>query len=707
VQSEFVLFNSENKAKLGAEGQRIVADWNARGLPEPVGQLSIHSADSVRFATEVLDVSIWHLQLLTIGFAPNFATEPGRYREPNNRSALVHRDVVEKKLEEWLRDGHVSEVAVAPTCCNPLSVVSKIDSDTGMVKNRVVLDMSRHVNDRLATHSVQLDDLVATEALKQPGDYMCVFDLENQYFHVRLAAEARQYFGFSWIDNSGEEKFYVFNVMVYGFAAAASVVTRLIKPIMGWLHDQGIRAAIYMDDGQIVGETAQDTEADMQLTLQCFQRAGWNVQWTKTQTTASQTVKYLGFTVNLKEFTYQASPGKLCKVLDLLDTVLEMVGRGEMVEARYLAQVLGKIASLRPSHGNVLRVMSQNLHHQLGRVVTQFGWEASVDLDSEAVEELLWLQRNIPWFNGRGIRNERDQDVFWEATSAGAPDTTGGETSCTDMHEKKFSFAVDNKVETVAEFPEPTTVQQAVRELKELEERLDNLSSNEATSWRRIFWKTGSRNCHNWLKRGVCSNTVRALVLRIKYLELREHVEVVPVWQTQDRQVIQETDNRSKLTVSTDEWGVDREQLHQVFHSFSLWPTVDAFASSDNAVCGRFFAKWPQVGDMTVNFFAQSLNKTEIYFCCPPVKDIGHTIRRLQRFPGITAILVLPAWSGHPFWSLLRRGTEFRSEVMMYKEFTAKFQDTGCGRSLFARKQGMDIWMGVWHTGTYLDCRVY
>jgi hypothetical protein len=184
-------------------------------------------------------------------------------------------------------------------------------------------------------------------------------------------------------------------------------------------------------------------------------------------------------------------------------------------------------------------------------------------------------------------------------------------------------------------------------------------------------------------------------------------VEVVPVWQTQDRQVIQETDNRSKLTVSTDEWGVDREQLHQVFNSFSLWPTVDAFASSDNAVCGRFFAKWPQVGDMTVNFFAQSLNKTEIYFCCPPVKDIGHTIRRLQRFPGITAILVLPAWSGHPFWSLLRRGPEFRSEVMMYKEFTAKFQDTGCGRSLFARKQGMDIWMGVWHTGTYLDCRVY
>jgi hypothetical protein len=345
--------------------------------------------------------------------------------------------------------------------------------------------------------------------------------------------------------------------------------------------------------------------------------------------------------------------------------------------------------------------MSQNLHHQLGKVVTQFGWEASVDLDNDAVEELLWLQRNIPWFNGRGIRNERDNDVFWEAASSGLPVAAGGEMGFTDLHEKKFSFVVDNTAELVAEFPEPTAAQEAVRELKELEDRLDNLSPSESTNWRRIFWKTGSRNCHNWLKRGVCSSAVRQMVLRIKYLELREHVEVVPVWQTRDEKMIQETDNRSKLTVSTDEWGVSREQLHQVFHSFSLWPTVDAFASSDNTVCGRFFAKWPQVGNMDVNFFAQPLSTTEIYFCCPPVKDIGHTIRRLQRFPGITAILVLPAWTGHSFWSLLRRGAEFRPEVMMCKEFTARFQDTGCGRSLFARKQGMNVWVGVWHTGTH------
>jgi len=140
---------------------------------------------------------------------------------------------VDEKLAGWIRDGYVTEVERKPHCSNPLTVMEKRDFDSGQIKYRVVLDMSRHVNSKLAPTSIQLDDLQATEALKTPEDYMCIFDLVNQYFHVRLHPAARQYFGFSWKDQDGKDHFYIFHVMVYGFAAAAAVVTRLIKPIMG------------------------------------------------------------------------------------------------------------------------------------------------------------------------------------------------------------------------------------------------------------------------------------------------------------------------------------------------------------------------------------------------------------------------------------------------------------------------------------------
>jgi len=92
----------------------------AFGLLESTGHLSIHSADSIQFATEVLNAGRWHLQLSTNGLSLSFTTEPGQYHELIDRSALVNREVVDNKLVEWIWDGHLSEVSSKPTCCIPI-----------------------------------------------------------------------------------------------------------------------------------------------------------------------------------------------------------------------------------------------------------------------------------------------------------------------------------------------------------------------------------------------------------------------------------------------------------------------------------------------------------------------------------------------------------------------------------------------------------
>ena len=97
-----------------------------------------------------------------------------------------------------------------------------------------------------------------------------------------------------------------------------------------------------------------------------------------------------------------------------------------------------------------------------------------------------------------------------------------------------------------------------------------------------------------------------------------------------------------------------------------------------------------------MNFFAQQLNKEVIYFCCPPVKLISHTIRRLQRFAQVRAILLFLAWSGHSFWSLLKNGDNFTPEVQSQRILEVQFQDTGCGKSVFMRKQGVVVWVALW-----------
>ncbi len=70
-------------------------------------------------------------------------------------------------------------------------------------------------------------------------------------------------------------------------------------------------------------------------------------------------------------------------------------------------------------------------------------------------------------------------------------------------------------------------------------------------------------------------------------MEQSRKIKVVPVWQPTCEQEPEEADRRTKLMTSTDEWALSRECLHRIFQDFGIWPTVDAFASSDNNICEK------------------------------------------------------------------------------------------------------------------------
>jgi hypothetical protein len=140
--------------------QSLQEEWKAAGFQTSQEKTSIHAEDSVKFTETVLKAGSWQLGILKNGFMPEFISEPSSYKEQNNRSALNNPETVQKKIQEWVTQGHVTELAEQPYCCSPLSVAEKLDSDSGVVKKRVVLDMSRHVNKFLVKQHVQLDDLI-------------------------------------------------------------------------------------------------------------------------------------------------------------------------------------------------------------------------------------------------------------------------------------------------------------------------------------------------------------------------------------------------------------------------------------------------------------------------------------------------------------------------------------------------------------------
>ena len=127
-----------------------------------VGPLSIHSSESIQFVRK-LEPDPYVLQIMENGLKLPFISEPQSYYEDNNKSCKDNIVVAQKKVQQWVDIGAVSEVRDRPHVCSPLSVASRTDYLTGETKMRPCLDLSRHINPLLETQKIKLEDLSVSE----------------------------------------------------------------------------------------------------------------------------------------------------------------------------------------------------------------------------------------------------------------------------------------------------------------------------------------------------------------------------------------------------------------------------------------------------------------------------------------------------------------------------------------------------------------
>jgi hypothetical protein len=359
-------------------------------------------------------VGDWHESVLRQGLSLDFKEEPQQYREKNNMSALVNAKVLREKVDKWHKDGHVEKLDRPAWCTNPMSVAVKYDPVKDEVKLRPVIDLSRHVNKCTKVSHVKLDDLSLAEELIDKNDYMASFDLANQLFHVRLKQEEQKYFGFAIPAENGRTDYYKFKVMAYGYSPAVEVVTRLLKPVPAYLHGLGIKISIFVDDGRVSAAGKEECWEKFQFTLTVLQLCRWNIQYKKTSTEAVQSLLHLGFVTDSVHMRYFLPVEKERVVLEILNETIGKACEGEKVSAIELAKLLGKLNSMRRSHGSALGVLSRTCQHLLGIRIEEEGWKTSVQLTYEAVRELRLLAGQLQGLNGQHISMAQARSKVFE-----------------------------------------------------------------------------------------------------------------------------------------------------------------------------------------------------------------------------------------------------------------------------------------------------
>ena len=629
---------------------------------------------SIHFGQTYLGYDKWTLDVLNNGLDIDLKRPAGKYEEKNNRSAERNMEVLKEKVDTWEKEGKLHKLEQKPKIVSPLSVVEKLDWETGEMKYRPVIDHSRYVNRLIEDRPCKLNDLTYFDPLLTPGMYLTSFDLRSMYHHVKLSDKTKGLFGFKLPDKEGYT-YYQFDVLMFGSKPATWITGKLLNPAINYFRSLGICTGIFVDDGAILNQNPKVLAIETKFVTTVMQIAGWNINWEKCSLRPKQQLTYQGFILDTVRMEYRLPEPKIKIFIELIETVLDKAQAGQEVSAKVLGAVFGKAASCKRSHGPNMQIALRHSEHMVGKRVMHRGmeeepdWNVAVLIDQQMAQEMIFIKNHLEEWNGYPIPSDKTVHIFningsqFRQSEPWPSNKRTFQVMVSDASEQAaFIYEADafKLVEEYAFNEQERGLSSGARELQAVMKALTYRPDYFVANPGRVYWITDSKNIYYFLKKGSRKSHIQKMVIDIKILEKKYGIQVIPIWQPRDSVHIVLADIGSKQYRSTDEWSMDSATIQKIQKTLRVEITVDGFATSENAVCPTFFSKYPQVGSDGINFYAQELKDSEIYWVCPPVSQVTKGIKHILNAKSkVTALVTFPEWVSANYWTFVTKGDYF------------------------------------------------
>ena len=163
---------------------------------------------------------------------------------------------------------------------------------------------------------------------------MAKVDLKDAYFSIPIHPEHKRFLCFPLGD-----RVYQFTCLPFGLASAPWFFTKTLRPVAALVRELGMRVIFYMDDILLMAESKEklkDQASGLVYLLQCL---GFTINMEKTALEPSQSLVFLGFTVDTTKMELSLPPEKLKNIRAEAQNLLG----AEPIPARALARLLGKM----------------------------------------------------------------------------------------------------------------------------------------------------------------------------------------------------------------------------------------------------------------------------------------------------------------------------------------------------------------------------
>ena len=405
-----------------------------------------------------LQPDVWTSRLVSTGLeVPWIGGPPTQFGRPRQIPSAIP-EILHDLMIEMLQKGIIEETDPPPQGQSPPGmwysnhfVIPK--SDPG--KYRHIFNM-KPANVHVEYTHFKMESVQTALALLRPGDFMTKIDISDAFSHVPIAESCRDFFRLEW-----KGRHWRFKAMPFGYSDAPRTFTKLMKTPIAVLRGKGVRLVIYVDDILIMAESEELCTLHTAWTKDLLTRLGFVINEKKSIWTPSQTVEFLGTTLDSSAMEISVPHRKIAMLHHQIRSLLNQDG-GEGVLTASLASVLGGLRATHVAFKPAM-LMSRSMQHELARRLRlPTPWSGEVEnrwhLSPLAREELIWWEQNLMKFNGCSMIPSHPHFILttdasgtgWGGWLAKASDPDVEIASCEgrfDLHEKCSS---SNRRESLA-----------------------------------------------------------------------------------------------------------------------------------------------------------------------------------------------------------------------------------------------------------------
>lgn len=535
---------------------------------------------------------------------------------------------MKETIEEFLAKGTIKE-----TSNNQYNSPFFMLNQKG--KQRPILDL-RFLNNHLRSKKFQMETLQSATSIIRKNQYFTKTDIKSAYLAIPIAQQHQQYLGFKWM---GRE--FQFTSLPFGLSSAPRTFTKIMREALKSLRSAGLQCIIYLDDVLVIGDTLEECAEQTATMRSHLEALGFTLNQDKSTKTPTQSIEFLGMSLNSKMLTIRAPQEKITSIKKDLKQLISK----ERMSLRKIAAIAGALTALSPAIDKALihqRFIQRNIAKH-GKICN---WESLVEIDKATKREAEELLKKLDKLNGKSFQVKEKQEIhMWTDASK------WGWGACSEgMHHS-------NQWRTT--------------------------ESSNSSNWRELkaIWEMLKRAPPNWKGKKLMIHTDNTTAIsQINRQSSPRHPHLLrlakSIWrlaQLQDWTLSAvhiagkknvTADLLSRLKTNAYEWKLDNTNWRRIINKWGE-REIDLFAAPWNTQCPKFYSWHPFQEAAGVDALQQQW-PSRAYANPPPIL-IPRVIQKWRQ-ERTNLILVTPNWEAQLWFPVLKRICKKPMKLKLKKE---------------------------------------